>query len=250
MDFWLEIATRGALLYALLCDHLWHLENASIQKNKKHRFKHRESTQNQPETSCLMIFYSKIRFWNICPRFLRHFFHQNHWVLSRKSWKYWKIMIYIDNCEVVGALLPNHFGQSDTRWLSTLRDTLISGIVWQCFLSQISAGSRRSHANFAFFGFRSMEQATLGSGAWELLDDAGRLQRLGTTRRTSDSAYSVHNILKNTAGSGFQPIPGILAVPCDAQEPRHGKNLSRHSYWNSNPTFYVFGSHVYQRETN
>ena len=156
--FWLEIVTWGALLNPLLWDHLWHLELRPPKKNMKHSFNHRESAQNRSATPYSMIFYSKIIFSNIFSRILRHFFHQNHWFLGRKSWKSWKLVIYMCNGEVVGALLPNRFGQTDTRWLSTPRDTLISGIVWQCFF--VYKQRWRPQKPREFFVFRVPEHGT------------------------------------------------------------------------------------------
>ena len=85
---------------------------------------------------------------------------------GRNHWIYSKITVYIDNAEVLGALLPSHFGQTDTRWLSTLPDTLIYDIVLQCFSSQITTPSRWSHVNFAFFGPGAWNRLAWGASAY------------------------------------------------------------------------------------
>ena len=61
---------------------------------------------------------------------------------------------------VVGGLLLNRFGQTDTLGLCTRRDLFISAIISDIFLVERVVKVPNVERNIAFFGSRSVEQAT------------------------------------------------------------------------------------------
>ena len=80
--------------------------------------------------------------------------------LSRIHWKYQYFHEMKRHRGIVGGLLLNRFGQTDTLGLSTDRDLFISAIISDIFSVERVVKIPNVEGNIAFFGSRSAEQAS------------------------------------------------------------------------------------------